>query len=173
MQTSNRNLWIALVVVAIIAIGGCFYPQVQKAVSHIGLAGETNYNTLGVTGLKVGASCGDSFGSSTAAGCRPTAHLIVGTCALLGLDVSQAASTTVPYDCAVTGVTSSDNVIASFSTTTAVSVGWAGQPSWLISGAKASSTAGFITIGLTNLSGAAKVPSATNIGSTTQYVIFQ
>ena len=85
------------------------------------------------------------------------------TCALIGTDASQAASSTVAYDCAVTGVASGDVVMAQLATSTPR----AGVGHWNIVGSKASTTAGFVTVMLFN-HGAAAVPSVTAVGSSTQ-----
>lgn len=88
---------------------------------------------------------------------------IVGTsCNLTGMDASHAASTTVAYDCAVTGVTSSSNVIAQLASSTPVGA----KNYWSIIGSKASTTAGFVTVLVYN-NGASAVPSATGVGSST------
>lgn len=55
MKTSG---WIALIVVAIIAIGGWFTPVGQAMFGAI--ANSTNFGDLGAQTLKIGTSCGDS-----------------------------------------------------------------------------------------------------------------
>ena len=84
------------------------------------------------------------------------------TCDLIGTDASQTASTTVAYDCAVTGVASGDVVLAQLATSTPVG----GSAGWSISAALASTTAGYVTVLLYN-NGVAAVPSATHVGSST------
>lgn len=84
------------------------------------------------------------------------------SCNLIGTDVSLAASSTAAYDCAVTGITSSFNVVAMLASTTPRG----GSSSWEITGAKASTTAGYATVLLTN-NGPAQVPSLTAVGSST------
>ncbi len=97
----------------------------------------------------------------------------VTTCALSnlgvtgqGIDVSQAASTTQRYSCAVTGIVSGDIVIPVIASTTIQTVN-----GWVIAGALASSTAGYVDVLLSNFTGTAKVPSAQGIGSTTALII--
>jgi hypothetical protein len=103
-------------------------------------------------GLKVGQN-GSTF-----------AELKATTCDLIGSNASQAASTTVAYDCAVTGIASGDVVLAQLASSTPGSASQAG--SWEIQAAKASTTAGYVTVLLKN-NGAAAVPSVTGVGSST------
>lgn len=91
----------------------------------------------------------------------------VGTCNLLGMDASQAASSTASYDCAVTGVVSGDLVFAALSTTTSNT----SVLNWAVTASKASTTAGFITLRVSNFSGAAVAPSISAVGSSTQYIV--
>lgn len=94
---------------------------------------------------------------------------VAGTCDLIGSAVSQAASTTVAYDCAVTGLTSSYVAFAQLATTTVRS---SGSATWFVSAAKASTTAGYATVLLTNY-GPAAVPAATSVGSSTKIWAFK
>lgn len=98
------------------------------------------------------------------------ADIKTGTCVLLTTDVSQPATTTLPYDCAVTGVVSGDNVIAQLSSSTPA---FGGATGWSIVASKASTTAGFITVLLANNSGAPRIPSAYGVGSSTTYQIIK
>lgn len=131
-----------------------------------GLGGVTNYDSVTIApttyteGLKIGTS-------------TPTLvnNLIKGTCNLLGMDTSQAATSTASYDCAVTGVVPGDTVIATLGTTTQNTI--QGSAIWSLQSAKASTTAGYVTFRVTNLTGAAVVPSTTSIGSSTQYLILR
>ncbi len=66
-----RNLWVAMIAVAIMAIIGWFTPVGQTVVQQVedkagSVSGVTNFSKLGVTELKVGSGCGDGF---TYAGC--------------------------------------------------------------------------------------------------------
>ncbi len=99
-----------------------------------------------------------------------------GTCALSnlgttgqGIDVSQAASTTQRYSCAVTGVISTDIVIIANIATSSIET----VNGWAIVGAIASSTSGYIDVILSNLTGTAKVPSAQGVGSSTPYIVIK
>lgn len=83
---------------------------------------------------------------------------IKGTCNLTGGTI--AATSSAVANCAVTGVVDGDLVFATLATSTNNGV---------IIGARASTTAGFITVRLLNLSGAASSVSA--LGSSTAYWI--
>ena len=165
----NKKIYLGLALVALIAIGGYFYPQIQN---RLGVAGETNYNSFGVIGLKVGSNCGDSFSSTAANGCKSTTHFIATTCDLIGVEATHAASTTKPYDCAVTGVTSSDVVTAQLATSTPSGGLETGELGFSIVGAKASSTAGYITIFIANF-GDSNSLGSNKIGSSTAILIWQ
>ncbi len=153
---SNKNLTIGLAIISVIAIAGLFFPSQVSQYVQQQFGGVTNYDEVDATAMKIGGSSGTRVGP-----------VIIGNCALIGTDGSQAASSTLPYDCAVTGVVSGDFVQAQIATTTVfkVSTGWA------ISGGGASTTAGYITVLLSNNTGAAATPSVTGVGSTTAYEI--
>lgn len=95
-----------------------------------------------------------TFGSSGS----PLTQIIKGTCNLVGGTV--AATSSAPADCAVTGVVDGDLVFAQLATSTAGGA---------ITGARASTTAGYITVRLMNLAGAAK--DTTYFGTSTEYWI--
>lgn len=90
------------------------------------------------------------------------------TCNFLGMDVSHAATSTKPYDCAVTGLASGDVVMAQIASSSPT----AGQTTigWLIRSCHASTTADYLTCDWFNATGASSVPSAVandRIGSST------
>ena len=157
---NNKNLWVGLLVVLVIAIGGYLYPQVKGV---FGVAGETNYNTTGVTGLKVGTSCGDSFSSTAANGCDTVTKFLVGTCNLTqSVPGSFVASTTGQFMCAVTGVLSGDNVYVtmpqpyiSSGNPYLTTVGAIGMGNGFIVSSAYASTTDVIGVDLTNYTGAA------------------
>lgn len=93
------------------------------------------------------------------------AKILSGTCTILA-NTSIAATSTANFDCAITGVTPGDIVtVASQASSTLAS-------QFVIKGVTASSTAGFVTFSMLNLTGAAAVPAATvGVGSSTQYQI--
>ena len=123
--------------------------------------------TLGVTGAST-LTGGVTVGAGTA-----ITEILKGSCTSFNgngansIDGSHAASTTRAYDCAVTGVEDGDLVFAQLATSTAN-----GSITWLVAGAKASTTDGYITVMITNY-GAAAVPSATGVGSSTSYLIIR
>lgn len=148
----NKNLWIALIVVAIIAVAGVFTPVGQSVMNRLG--GVTNYDEVDATAIKVGGSNGSRVGP-----------IIFGTCSNLIGNNSVTASTTKAFDCAVTGVVSGDTVVAIAASTTP-----SGYLGMYIAGVSASTTSGFITIKVANPNAAAAVPY--EIASSSQYLIF-
>lgn len=143
--------------------------------ANVGVASSSPYVALGVTGTTT-ASAGMVIGATGTALNR----VVAGSCALIipsGAGATVAASSTAPFDCAVTGVTSGDNVIVELATTTAGAgkMGGTGTTAglFIFAGAKASSTAGYITVLLLNMSGAATQPSLYGYGSSTAYWIFR
>lgn len=85
------------------------------------------------------------------------------TCDLSNANTSIAATSSGYVYCSVTGVASGDVPLVQLSTTTANTKFGA----WVITSAKASTTAGMIDMMLYNGTGAAAVPSATAVGSST------
>lgn len=141
-----KNIVIAVLVVLLVTLGVHTYTA--------GVGGTTNLDTLELSdGLKVGSS-----GSTIT-------KIIDGTCALIFSGQVIASSTRV-YDCAVTGAVSGDNVIAWFGTSTVNGMGWS------IVGSNASSTSGFITLRVSNLSGVTAFPPS-SIASSTYYLIIR
>lgn len=87
-------------------------------------------------------------------------QVIKGTCDLVGGTI--AATSSASADCAVTGVKDGDLVFATLATSTAGGV---------ITGARASSTDGYITVRLLNLAGGSK--HTTFFGTSTAFVIIR
>lgn len=145
--------WIGLVAI-VIAIFGLYMPA-QKAVEGL-VGGVTNYDELDVQAVKVNGTV-DAFGTRLG-------PIIVNTCSLIAPSFTVAASTTVTMDCAVTGVLSGDIVKAWFATSTSPGNGWA------IFQSAASTTSNFITMRVTNFTGASAVIPA-SLASTTQYEV--
>ena len=160
----NETIKIAIIALIAAFVGGFVAGLVGGNQPSFG--GVTNYDTLEATSLAVGSGC-DNEGSA----CTGSAvtQLLKGTCNLLGMNSSQAATSSAVYDCAVTGVVSGDVVFAQLSTTTQATL----VTNWAIMSAKASSTSGFITVRVLNLSGAAVVPSISAVGSSTGYLILR
>lgn len=126
--------------------------------------------TLAVTGVSTltGTSthtAGAIVGSSGTA----INQIIKGTCDLLGMNASHAASTTKAYNCAVTGVLSGDLVFAQLGTSTP----FTGPNQWIIVGAVASSTAGYIDVLIWHGGDIPVAPSISGVGSSTRYLIIR
>lgn len=158
-MNSVQKVWVALIVVALIAIGGYFYPTVQRLAGAI--EGPTTFGILGTTQIKIGTNCANGFKYSTCSGTAVNG-LNTGTCFLAPSATTIAATTTVSVDCqatagfaaagtsALTGVTSGDAVQFMLSTTTAGATGPGGL---VATSASASTTAGYITVRILNLTG--------------------
>lgn len=128
--------------------------------------------TIGSSGLVLENGGDVALGSSSTLTVGPSGtaltQVISGTCNFIGMDASQTASTTVAYDCAVTGVVAGDKVILGTPTTTPTTF-----LGWNINGASASSTSGYITAYFTNMTGANAIPSAGKVGSSTPYIVIR
>ncbi|MFA6095409.1 MAG: hypothetical protein WC767_01040 [Candidatus Paceibacterota bacterium] len=150
MATPGTQLPIEQYVPAVLYNGGIYSTLPIQTTSTV--TGDSV--TVGSSGITVGSS-------GTA-----ITQVLKGTCTLLA-NVSIAATSTGFADCAVTGVQSGDNVFVSLSTTT-TAIG----NNWVVAGTKASTTAGFISVKLLNLTGTTAVPAATSgFGSSTSYLI--
>lgn len=150
-MTSQKGLWTALIAVAIIAIGGYFFPQVQQAFGGITTGSAFPH------GISVGLPATAPTNFATFKG---------GTCSLIMANFTIAASSSVATDCAVTGVVSTNLVEAWFASSTSNGAGW------IVTQSAASSTAGFITLHIVNNTGASAVIPAL-IASSTPYFLFQ
>ena len=109
-------------------------------------------------------------GASTAAGTTtlgasgtPITQLLKGTCSLIG-SFSITATTTAAMDCAVSGALAGDTVFYTLATTTPTT-----NLGWRVVGANASTTAGYLTFKLQNLTGADAVPPIT-VTSSVQFL---
>ena len=130
--------------------------------AKVGIASSSPYVALGITGTTT-SSLGMVVGSAG----TPVNQLLHGTCSLIYSTVLLTATTTSNYDCAVTGVLNGDQVFVTAGATTTIAAGFT---DFLIVGAKASTTAGYITISVYNGTGATQgVP--VNIASSTVYLI--
>lgn len=160
----NNIIGLVALVVAILALLVYFTLPASDISKLGGLNGPTNYSTISAAGIQIGAGCDNEFGTCTG---TKVSQLEKGTCALLGANTAQGATTTAPYDCAVAGVLPGDTIMAQAATTSA--------NGWIIVGANASSTPGYITFDLFNGSGASRAPSAggNQVGSSTQYLILR
>lgn len=88
-----------------------------------------------------------------------------GSCSLIGTSAGITATTTANFDCAVSGIKAGDLVLEDPSPLEGVGIASDIFPI----AAKASTTSGFITFTLINLSGAASTTLGANIASSTEY----
>lgn len=117
-----------------------------------------------LSGLNVGA---DGLSVGTASTASTLSYVQKGTCTILA-NSSVAATSTANFDCVAAGVEDGDTVFV----TQAASSTIASQ--YVIKGAVASSTDGYITFSILNLRGTAATPAATNgFGSSTAYLIIR
>lgn len=166
MNNPGLSFVVALVAV-IIAIGSYFH-----AVPSFGAAsGQSHFQKESfLQGLAAGVRdqfSVDNLGKVTigASGTAVT-QLLKGTCSLIGDTYTVIASTTKAFDCAVTGALTGDLVFPGNATSTVAGLGWEN------SSGSASSTAGFITIRVSNSTGANAVIPA-SVASSTPYFILR
>lgn len=170
METQSKGkLWVVIAgVLLVVAIIGWFTPVLPKADSVAGnSSGAMNaedynpyimYNngyysqkpiettsTLTAAGLAALTSVRIGSGGST------NTLVINGSGALIYSDSQITASTTKAFDIAVTGVVSGDNVSVQLATSTVPAFG-----AWVLAGASASSTSGYITVQIANFTGATR-----------------
>lgn len=159
----NKIKLLIVAVVALAALGlGLAFLTGNDAPRSGAVVTSTTQAIQKAAGFIAGTS-GIKFGTSGST----VTQLLVGTCNLIS-DASIAATSTAAVDCAVTGSVAGDKVFVSLATTTpSTNLGWR------ITGANASSTSGYITVKLMNLTGAAAVPSVSSVGSSTQYLIIR
>lgn len=163
-----KNFIISAVTAAIVAALAVALVGGNQSVPSV--QGVTNYDSVTITptsfseGLKVGTSTPTNVNNLIVA----KGTCVLGTLGASSIDASQAASSTASYDCAITGVLPGDTVFATFATSTPSIVN-----GWSIQGAKASSTAGYVSILISNLTGTARVPSATGVGSSTNVMVIR
>jgi len=173
---SNTKLWVALIVVGIIAIIELFTP-VGKAI----FAGVTNYDILDTTdGYRVdGTTVIDGTGN-LAIGTSGTSidKIITGTCNLLPDATTIAASSTARVTCqagtdttgltAISGITSGDVILGTLSTTTATLT----SNGLVVIGITASNTAGYIETSISNLTGGTYTwPTTGSASGTLNYIV--
>lgn len=150
------------IVALLLIIGvGLVVPKTQPVPQQSDVLGGLSERDIQAVSLKV-ASNGTKITKFITGSCTSFTANTVGN----GDGITQAASTTKNYDCAVTGVVSGDKVFAQFATSTPGTVN-----GWSIVGAKASTTSGYITLLISNLTGASRVPSGSGVGSSTSYWI--
>lgn len=167
MNYIKANILPLLIVVYLI-VGAVLFPNVKTETVYVDKPlGAANNATSTITnpfnfqqGFQVSPT-GDS-------GATLVRKVIATQCNIIGANVSQAASSSAAYDCAVTGVTSTDFVIAQLASSTVVS----GGNYFSVTSAKASTTAGFATLVLWN-NGTASSPAARGVGSSTPILIIR
>ena len=146
----NSALTVAVLITAIIAIGGYYFPQ---ALLNLGAEGTRFPNglavgtstSIGYRGiLKVGTN-GANLWEVKAATCNLTTTVLR----------TSLATSTLPFNCAVTGVASGDVVFATLPSDGGSVTDGINKGGIQLRYATASSTAGNIEIGLSNDSGAA------------------
>jgi len=150
-----------------IVIGGVFSSQSKLGgLIHVSLERFVQGIEVGTTGQFAVSNAGVVTSGGVQVGTAGTAltALVATTCDLIGTDVSQAASSTAAYDCAVTGAVTGDVVLAQLRRSSAFGT----NIGWTIHATKASTTADYITVILGNWSGVDAKPSVTAVGSSTQ-----
>lgn len=118
-------------------------------------------STVTAGNLTVGTS-GTNFSFIGAGSCT------LGTLGPTSINTSQPATTTRVYDCPFTGVQAGDVITASIATSTVM-----GSQGWSVPFSKASTTSGYIEVGVANNTGTANVPSASAVGSSTVVRVFR
>lgn len=107
-MTSNKNVWIAMVVVTIIAVGGYFFPQIQVG----SLGGGTRFPN-GISADTTSPSVGQVRGTTlTTTGAMTSGGTLTVT-------TSNAATSTLVVGCIQTYATSTATAIRISATTTA------------------------------------------------------
>lgn len=145
----------ALIAVAVIAIGGYAYPVMQQVAPT---AGGVTTGTAFPHGISVGLPTTTPTNFSKFKG---------GTCNLIMSSFTLAASTSIAADCAIPGLVSGDKIFGWFSTTTETN----GSAGWLVAQQSPSTTPGFATFRILNLNGvSAVIPKS--IASSTNYFMF-
>lgn len=167
------NIALGLAVVAlVITVYSLFGGHVEKAL--FGSTSCANITCLS-GGLRLVADAGGDFESDVAAVFNSTfklgssgtvqANQVSTTCAMKANLSTTATTTNYAFCTGVTGLTSSDNVIAQFASSTGAT---ALADNWVIVSAKASTTAGAVDFAVLNLTGGTATQSAVSkIGSTT------
>lgn len=161
---NKTNFALGISVVALVIAGLLYFGGVMPSFGSATACtdGYTCFTNVEVQGNQVTDGTTQMGSSGTA-----ISKVLTGTCTLLA-NFSIAATSTRDVDCAVTGVVEGDKVFLSLSTTTGNGI----ASQYSIVGTHASTTSGFVTAKLLNLTGTAATPAATaNFGSSTQYYI--
>lgn len=160
----------ALIAVALIAVGAYFYPQASASFGSID--SPTTFGILGTQQLKVGTLCASGFKYASCLGTQVNG-INFGQCYIRAYAATIAASSTAVVDCgggtgftALNGVTTGDTVQAQFATTTPTA-----DLGLDIIGASASTTPGWLSLVVSNGTGATYTWTAA--ASTTNYQDFR
>jgi hypothetical protein len=151
---SIKTIWVALIVVAIIAIGGYAYPHAGALLGRVG------------TQFPHGITIGDTSLSAS-----NLSKKIVGTCNPTFSGTSLAASSSGQFFCTVTGARSGDNIRVTLPVGAGANAQGAGSiyGGFVLSGAYAT-TSDVIGLNITNFTGAA-TSSFIQATTTVQYEI--
>ena len=158
---NNTSLYLS--VVAVLLAGFVFLSQLTSG----GSFGASPAANLTIIGNPFKFTNTVQYTSTSQLGVSGTArsNVVITTCSLKADNSITATTSGYAYCTGATGITSSDYVLASFSTSTALR---AITDNWIIFNAKASSTAGTVDLWLYNATGNTRAPSASSqIGSTT------
>lgn len=152
MNFIQKNSGVIATVALVIALVGVFTPVGQSVVSKLG--GVTNYDEVDATAIKIGGTNGTRIGP-----------IISGTCTGIIANTSITASTTKAFDCAVTGVVSGDYVFWQPASTTPAG----NNLGFVVTGASASTTSGYVTLLIANFGPTGAVPYG--IASSSNFLI--
>lgn len=144
-----------LKLVAASILGGLIVVGGQVAFSGVAFGASPPANLVKLAGGTAAVQIGSS-GSAVR-------DLILTSCDMLGAGVTHVSSTTLPYSCAVTGVTSTFKVLAQFSSTTVPTTRTGG---FSIVASRASTTNGYVEVMVFN-SGPSATLSGQSMGSST------
>lgn len=129
-------------------------------------SGTSNFDAFETASLAVGSGCDNEGDTCTGTGFT---QILASTGTLIGSRGITATSTS-NYDIAVTGVVAGDKVIAQLPTTAPTASGFG---PYVIVASAASSTSGFITVTVLNLSGVATSTITTTLQSGVKYWVYR
>ncbi len=154
---------VALVILAIIYVVGFTSHKTVFGSATSCTDGYTCFTNLEVQGSNLIDGVITMAGGSKVGSSGTTLNTVLeGKSSLIASSFTVGATTTVSMDIAATGALTGDTVFASFATTSSVG-------GWAIVGASASTTAGFDTLRVMNLTGASNVIPASIASSSVSY----
>ncbi len=170
---TNKKLTISIIIAALVigVIAGSYSFFSQKSdVRSSAISSDTPLPAISTASLKVGASCADGFTATTGNGCVAVTKIIPTTCTILA-DASIAATSTGMADCQSSSIAVGDFVVFGGYGTSSVALT---RQFDIQSTGAASTTAGFLPLRITNLTGASVVPSSlVGFGSSTPIIIYK